>query len=303
MGELRGSEEWVRQCMEAALPGTVVKQYDDGSRPSMHDLNLFVGRRHVGAAEVSAAGDPKLIQLWNAMNGERGVWLVPGLVGGWLVIAEPGARANTLRRELPRLLGALESQGRTYLSAEEDGDGEAAFAAAIRVHSARQSGTSKRGSVYFTVDLRLEKAGGWVPATADPVAQWLGQWLCSPSQADNRAKLAASDASQRHFFTLVPGFSTARFEVEYVLMSSDIAAPTVAPDLPPEVTHCWIMSTMSSGLGWRWSPHERLVELFQATVLTPRAAGNAHSASCRCTRADNGTATCRLRQQAEPTEP
>lgn len=255
MRKLRGEEEWVRQCLEAALPGAVVGQHDDGSRPRMHDLNLFVDDQVVGAVEISAAGDPKLIRLWNAMNGEREVWSVPGLVGGWLVTAEPGARANTLRHQLPKLLRALETQARTHLSADEDGDGEAAFAAVIRVHSARQFRTSRRGSVYFTIQLPPSKAGGWAPATADPVAQWLGPLLHSPSQADNLAKLAASNAGQRHLFTLVPGFSTAPFPVEYALTSSGVTAPTTAPDLPPEVTHCWVMSTMTGGLGWRWSPN------------------------------------------------
>lgn len=72
MRKLRGEEEWVRQCLEAALPGAVVGQHDDGSRPRMHDLNLLVDDQVVGAVEISAAGNPKLISLWNAMNGERG---------------------------------------------------------------------------------------------------------------------------------------------------------------------------------------------------------------------------------------
>lgn len=91
MPKLRGEEEWVRHCLEAALPGTVVRQHDDGSRPGMHDLKLLVDDQVVGAVEISGAGDPELIRLWNAMNGERGVWSVQGLVGGWLVVAEPGA--------------------------------------------------------------------------------------------------------------------------------------------------------------------------------------------------------------------
>lgn len=114
---------------------------------------------------------------------------------------------------------------------------------------------------------RRRGAGGWAPATADPVAQWLGPLLRSRSQADNLAKLAASTADQRHLFTRVPGFSTALFPVEYALTSLDVTAP----DLPPEVTHCWVMSTMTGGLGWRWSPNGGLVQLLQTDVLTAQA--------------------------------
>jgi hypothetical protein len=39
MAEMRTEELWVGACIEAALPRVKVVQHDDGSRPSMHDLD------------------------------------------------------------------------------------------------------------------------------------------------------------------------------------------------------------------------------------------------------------------------
>lgn len=73
-------------------------------------------------------------------------------------------------------------------------------------------------------------------------------------QADVRSKLARSECDERHAFVLVPGFTTAPFEVADLLMRDDAPLPTAPPRLPTEITHVWIASTWTSGHGVRWSP-------------------------------------------------
>jgi hypothetical protein len=63
-----------------------------------------------------------------------------------------------------------------------------------------------------------------------------------------------SGADERHLFVIVPGFCDAPFAVADLLMQDDPPLPTVAPSLPPEVSHVWAMSTWNAGAGMRWSP-------------------------------------------------
>lgn len=66
-------------------------------------------------------------------------------------------------------------------------------------------------------------------------------------------KLALSGRCERHAFVILPGFSLAPFGVTDMLWR-DEGVPTVAPSLPEEVTHVWLVATWDIGSGLRWSP-------------------------------------------------
>lgn len=246
--------------IEATL-GVPVTQYDDGSAPGMHDLEIALPGGLPGAVEVTADADSACIELWNLVNGDDERWQVPSLQGGWLVELEPTARAKALLRELPRLLAELEGRGVTRLTTttyrRTDGDDVEEVARRLGITRAGQSATTSfPGSIYLTIDLPLERTAGMVPVTGDPVVPWLEEFLAGSECADVRAKLLRSGARERHAFVFVPGFTTAPFAVVDLLMRTGAPIPTVAPALPDEVTHVWAASTWSSGHGVRWSPHE-----------------------------------------------
>ena len=67
-------------------------------------------------------------------------------------------------------------------------------------------------------------------------------------------KLRRSGASERHAFIFVPGLTPAPWPVPYLVMADPVPLPTIAPDLPWEVTHAWVASTWSTATGLRWSP-------------------------------------------------
>lgn len=252
---LRGEEEWLRQCIEAAIPGATVTQHDDGSRNSMHDLDVWVNSERVGAVEISAAVDPQALELWRLVSTPR-QWTDATLAGGWMVSVSRTARARALKTSLPGLLRALESQGVRRLDEHVGGAAtvEREYAESLGIVSVFQSPTAHPGSVYVQVDLPPHQSGGGAPDTADPVAMWVGQWLQRADQLDNLGKLARSGTRQRHMAVLVAGVSPAPFAVNYALMDDDVALPTLPPQLPSELTHCWIVSSWSSGRGLVWSP-------------------------------------------------
>lgn len=170
---LRGEEEWLRQCIEAATPGATVTQHDDGSSNSMHDLDIWVDGERVGAVEISAAVDPTALELWRLVS-TPGQWTDPGLTGGWMVTVSRTAWARALKANLPGLLRALESQGVRRLDRDVRGAAsvEREFADSLGIVSAAQSPTALPGSVYVLVELPPHQSGGGAPETGDSVAVW-----------------------------------------------------------------------------------------------------------------------------------
>ena len=251
MRDLRAEEEWARRLIARHL-AVIVEQHDDGLSPSMHDLQFryFDGRR--GAVEVTSAADPELIQWWNLANGRDGRWQEEGLTGGWIVVADPSSRVRQLHDQLPGFLAVLENQKLTNLKVKNWGraDPNANFARRLGVISACQSGTEFPGSIYLTVDLPLERSAGMVADNGDAAAEWVGDSL----PEDVVSKLRRSGAEERHAFVILPPLTTAPFEVSYLLIREDAVLPTVDPRLPDGVTHVWIVSTLSSGIGFYWDP-------------------------------------------------
>lgn len=100
MTELRAEEKVAAATITRTL-GLQVKQYDDGTQPGMHDLNIITAEDSPAAVEVTAAADPDSLQLWKLVNGRGERWIVPDLHGGWMVHLKPTARAKLLLNELP----------------------------------------------------------------------------------------------------------------------------------------------------------------------------------------------------------
>lgn len=257
MSELRGEEKVVAATIAATL-GLVVEQYDDGSQPGMHDLNIIAVDGTSAAVEVTAAADADSIQLWKLVNGRDDRWTVPGLRGGWMLHLEPTARAKRLLKELPGLLEELEGRGidevpRQRRKQETPGTVEAR-ARALGIVSGNQSGTSFPGSIYLTIARPIERTGGVVDRTGSAVAEWVGEFLSDSHQSDVLHKLHRSGASERHAFILVPAFSIAPFGVVDMLWRErNDSVPTTPPTLPDQVTHIWLMTSWRTGSGLRWS--------------------------------------------------
>ena len=252
MKALRPEEEWARRMMTHAL-GVPVLQHDDGSLVRMHDLDVVYDGESA-AVEVTSAADGESIALWNLMNGRNERWVVDELQGGWMVSLEPSARAKRLKAELPRLLGELEASDLTELRPRRASvrGHLAEMARELGVASAGQSGTDFPGSIYITIKLPTERAGGFVADTGDALAIWVAEFLNAPKRRDVLDKLAGSGSSARHAFIILPGFAEAPFGVTDLLMRDGAPLPLVGPQLPEEVTHVWLVSGWASGRGFRW---------------------------------------------------
>ncbi|MEV5266009.1 hypothetical protein [Streptomyces werraensis] len=256
MPKIREDEQWVRRCLQAALPGVEVRPHDDGSQPNMHDFDLVRGGHRYAAMEVTAAADAESISLWKSMT-RGGRWIEAGLAGGWIVELLPTARMKTVRTRLPPLLAQMERLSfRTLRDAQKDARSQLASQAdRMGVVSAFQSpATEFPGSIYCLIKQPPEKAGGWEAPTGDAFAHWVSGWIGEPKQADNLAKLQRSGADERHLFVILPGHTVAPFAAFDLLMRPAAPLPVTDPVLPREVTHLWAMSTWHAGDGFAWSP-------------------------------------------------
>lgn len=253
MRALRGEERWAARMIEAELDCSVL-QHDDGSLPRMYDLDVVLTDERRAAVEVTAAGDQEAIEQWNLMNGgER--WIVPHLAGGWLVEVRMGSRWKKLETELPSLLAELEALTLPTLRVHKWTDSDLVRRADnLGVVAAFQSETSFPGSVYMTFDMPTDRAGGFIGGTQHQLAAWVSAFLRDPRCSDVLHKLASANAAERHAFIILPGFNTAPFAVNDLLLRSEPALPTTPPSLPGPLTHLWIASTWSSGVGMRWTP-------------------------------------------------
>lgn len=251
----RAEERWVASCIELATPGVTVRFNDDGSRPAMHDLDLYRGSSRIGVCEVTAAADSQTIELWNLVNGGTDVWVEPGLVGGWMIELLPTCRVKRLRKELGGLLKTLEQTGVRRISAGRAGKTGIVVdqLTDLGIVSAIQSNTAYQGSVYFTIQLGPERQGGAVPITGDALAKWLANWIKLPKQEHNLEKLAKVDVDERHLFVIFPALSPAPFRVTDVLCRDSGPLPTITPELPSVITHLWAVSTWSAGSVFHWN--------------------------------------------------
>ncbi|MEX2457831.1 MAG: hypothetical protein WD770_02470 [Actinomycetota bacterium] len=227
--------------------------HDDGSQPGMYDLEIRASGRVTGAAEVTFAADPAAVELWRLVNpGPR--LQIPEIAGGWLISLRPEARGRQVLQAIPSFLAQLEGDGIRSVSRTQRGAGSLERTVRdLGIRRMSQNDTNYPGSVYFTIERGHEMRGGFVSDTGDPLSRWLEGWIRRPEQKDNLEKLGRSGAPERHLFVIQPGFTSAPFVAADILMRSPAPLPTKAPDLPPEVTHLWTMSTWDSGEGLRWS--------------------------------------------------
>lgn len=81
---------------------------------------------------------------------------------------------------------------------------------------------------------------------------WITQTLASPRLTDVRAKLARTNAYERHAFVGVT--FTSPGEVFFALSVNEQTLPSEPPALPREITHLWLMNAPSLDRCLAWFP-------------------------------------------------
>jgi hypothetical protein len=85
-----------------------------------------------------------------------------------------------------------------------------------------------------------------------PVLDWIARTLGSQRLTDVRAKLALTNADERHAFLGVT--YTSPGNVFFALTIEEQTLPSEPPSLPVEITHLWLMNTSSLERCVAWFP-------------------------------------------------
>lgn len=236
----------------ARLTGERVVLQDDGSEDGMADIRVEHSDRDPDYVEVWTDVDEKYAALSQRLYGkERTLPLEISVSGShvWFVTLARATNVNRLSGDLPSCLLDLESRGVTFervadrrqLTEHDDASVARLVAFGVVGLSSRPATGEEQGKVL----LYPEGISG--PSLPDwlPVVEWTSQTLASPRLADVRSKLLRTHAAARHAFIGVTFSSPG--EVYFALdIRRERSLPTMPPQLPPEISHVWLMSLKGS---------------------------------------------------------
>ncbi len=243
----RPVEEWARQVVAAALRESVVI-HDDGSAPSMYDLQIGPDGDVRYAIEVVGAVDQAATAMWNT-GPARGPLQLP-VSGDWYITLRSEASIKALKEDLTELLLPLEAAGIVEASAADPyGRQDPALSAALdrlSIDHATCLSPSGTGRIHMGSMPIVSP----VDNTGSQVSAWVGEFLREPTKADVLSKLRNSKAPRMEAFIAVE-LQGAPDAVTLYLTGTIEVAPTTSPDLPGGITGVWVCHTGArQGLYW-----------------------------------------------------
>jgi hypothetical protein len=242
-----GDIEYLAGRVVARLTGEHVVIQDNGSSDSMPDIRIDYTDRPAGYVEVSMDIDRRYAAMSAAVAKQRDEqgygFPAPGLGRVWWAWTSGSCRVGKLKRELPTLLAAMQTDGEVFeirarhedLLRDPSPNVRRALALGIVGLASRLAGDGEHGAV----KLVPQGIAGPVDVTWQVFLDWIKEVLASAKMADVRRKFAASGAPERHVF-LGASF-TSPWGVFYALSDEHSSIPPLPPVLPEQVTHLWVI--------------------------------------------------------------
>jgi len=250
-------ELWARDRLEPLL-GTLRVIDKKGGPAGQHDFEADLPGGLVAALEVTSEVEPDRLSVASEIR-RRGMsrYPAPGLHSLWSVRPTDDARVKDLRSrrdELGQLLSDLEARGARW--AHNLGDYRDPVVGQLRalgIGSVYRLSTGAGGGVVMGSD--AYGGSGWDGPVIDA---WLDGLLASGRGINKVEKLKrATHAAERHLVIVLDSFSQAGMGIPLGLTDRDEpgVAPYVMPSLvPPQpLTHIWLLPTMASSEGLRWT--------------------------------------------------
>jgi hypothetical protein len=227
----------------ALTTGEHVVLQDDGSQNSMPDLCIKYADRPPAYVEVTVDVNGDYAEMATQAFAQSPfpadwAWKV------YIDVASP--RLKELRVLLPRLLGHLHEPPSAEIQQQLTSWG-------LSVYGPCPPGPDRPAGIY----IRAEGIAG--SADWDTYLRWVQEFLSSEENRDNREKLAATHAPERHIFIATSLSSPAG---AYFALS-DTTYPDLPPrdpDLPPEITHLWTWSQQLHNRCLAWFPDKGWID-------------------------------------------
>jgi len=225
----------------ASVLGVPVERFDYGTAPGQVDALVCYPDR-VAALEVVADHEEAYTEQQDALHDSNDRIEVEGLRDSWTVLLSRRAKINKVRRALPAILLALQSNPPPrpsrlgYRTRELD---------RLGISSAWPRRTSTMpGRVYV-----LPQPWGGFAGTERTVGEWVTRVL--GEQADVPKKLAEHpEVAERHAFIWATPTSDMAVQTQ-LEPGDDHPFPMKPPTLPAGVTHVWVAGHWCRGvLAW-----------------------------------------------------
>jgi hypothetical protein len=249
--QLSETEARVAKILQTALPGVQIVPIDPGGGPQqLHDFNLVDSAGSVEALEVTEATVASLrsASATRAKKLSSGAVPAPGLRRKWHLIPTEQTPLDQLDKAIPLLVQIESKIQADGLDSWTEHPEAQRLMTDFRLAYARPWGETSDPMLVVgrPADLTV-----WVENPGDP-GYWVQQVVRDEANKDdNKRKLAASGAMERHLFIWV--------DVDYYLPWQDLdkeRLPTTQPSLPAEVTTVWVATSAAGGrcVVWRVRP-------------------------------------------------
>jgi hypothetical protein len=210
--------------------------HDDGSRPSMHDVDVHTTEGRHTAVEVTSAADADALRTREALRRAEETMHGYPLERPWSASIWTLTQVRPLQRRLPGLLVRAEAAGVEHLYADWSYDDPvlAALAAELGALGVMEIdaiiAAGQPGSVHLRHASRLH------PVAAQALTGTLEGVL---AKTDNQRKLATADAHERDLFVFLDDRSGAVIDADH--------RPPACPDDPLDVLdRRWIYTAAAS---------------------------------------------------------
>jgi hypothetical protein len=258
---VREDEEIARRLVEVVL-GVPVRQYDTNSGQSVPDLRISYPDGRRGYVEVF--GDPareewrELSSVVRRRSGESSTLALRGCKYDWWVYITLETEVKELAVRLPDLLRQLDQAGELFEQRIDPTLRKRNLASPVGAVVIRElrverivAGPPAQGEA--AVHLVLPNVSGPADVDSGRLIDWSAQLLRSPATEDVRRKLAETDAEERHAF-VIAGWGSEWAVLHALSPEAGTVLPDRAPELPPEVTHLWLLGKAPADRLITWSP-------------------------------------------------
>jgi hypothetical protein len=223
-------ENVTKLVIEAILPAKLEYRVEQSHGEYDFDLKYQDGR--LAALEATASVDRAELELLAAIKRQtkgRAGFPAAKCTNSWMISVRSSARINVLRQKLDTYLSALEMNGISHFSLFDLHIPQVnEICEVLELDHGTIITTSAPPAIYLTPS----SGGGFVDPSSAVEAGRREAW-----KEDNRKKLSGSNTPERHLAVYIDLLDDSAWTAMHWS-----EPPAATPDLPPEITHIWLLA-------------------------------------------------------------
>lgn len=214
----------------------------DTGESSGPDFEIRYRDGRSGIGEVGIHEDPVFAATIVAIEERQTPHAIalPNGYGSWAMSILRSAGIKDLERALPGLVRSLLDQGRFTLeiTSNRPRDNESLLARSLGIAYLHRTEESGANYAFFAPSM-FEGDLQPVPTDANRISTWIEEVLGSDEYQDSWMKLLPFEHDEKHVFIMTS--SRTESGIDKLLERTGENMPNIAPNLPGDLTHIWIM--------------------------------------------------------------